>query len=95
MTTSPSIENEEAEIATAILSLCKQRTPAKTACPSEVARALYPDDWRDHMDAIRNVATRLVNEGIIETTQHGVAVDPATIRGPIRLRLAHSDSTTR
>ena len=57
-----------------------------TMCPSEVARALAPEDWRPLMSVVREAAASLVASGEIEVTQGGAAVDPATARGPIRLR---------
>ena len=66
-----------------ILEMLEGRTG--TMCPSEVARALS-DDWRPLMDDVRAAAGRLVASGDIEVTQGGAVVDPATARGPIRLR---------
>ena len=39
------------------------------------------------MDATRQAAARLADEGRIEVTQGGAPVDPRNHRGPIRLRL--------
>ena len=70
----------------AILTLLDQRDAGKTICPSEAARALYGDDgFREHMDEVREAAAALRERGVIEVTQRGRAVDPATARGPIRL----------
>lgn len=57
-----------------------------TFCPSEVARALAPDDWRDWMEPVRAGARRLVARGELEMLQAGARVDPSKARGPIRLR---------
>jgi hypothetical protein len=57
-----------------------------TICPSEVARALFPDDWRPQMERVREAARRLVASDEIEITQGGRPVDPDHARGPIRLR---------
>lgn len=70
----------------AILELLEQRDPGKTICPSEVARAMYgDDDFREHMDDVREAAASLRDRGVIEVTQRGRRVDPVTARGPIRL----------
>ena len=69
-----------------ILKLAAARAP-KTICPSEVARALSPEDWRPHMPAVREAAQRLVDAKQIVCTQRGKPVDPTTARGPIRLAL--------
>ncbi len=66
-----------------------------TMCPSEVARALDPEDWRPLMDEVRAAAARLVATGDIEVTQGGEVVDPATARGPIRLRRAEQPGAGR
>lgn len=58
----------------------------KTICPSEVARAVAPDDWRPLMEATRAAARRLVAAGEAEVTQGGHVVDPPTAKGPIRIR---------
>ena len=62
-----------------------------TLCPSEVARAeVAPaerdDDWRDLMEPVRAAARRLNARGILVFTQGGRVVDPATAKGPVRLR---------
>ncbi len=73
---------------THILTLLRARGPRKSICPSEVARALYPDDWRDHMDEVRDAARVLAKAATIRITQGTVDLDPAgTWTGPIRLRL--------
>ena len=73
-------------LADAIVTLLDGRAPGKTICPSEAARRVEPDAWRDLMPDARRVASRLVGEGTIEMTQRGEAVDPSTARGPVRLR---------
>lgn len=68
----------------AILALALQRGRDKSLCPSEVARALEPEDWQALMPEVRRVAAGMPE---IMATQNGVEVDPVTARGPIRLRL--------
>lgn len=64
-----------------------QRASAgSTFCPSEVARALGGEDWRDWMEPVREAARRLVVRGELEVLQRGAVVDASTARGPIRLR---------
>lgn len=69
-----------------ILELLEHRAPTSTICPSDAARAVGDDDWRDLMDASRSAAGRLVARGEVEITQGGEPVDLATARGPIRIR---------
>ncbi len=79
-----------AQIAACTLRLCESRAPTGSICPSEVARALWPDAWREQMAAVRAVACVLAREGRIEITRAGVVIDPDALRGAIRLRLPRS-----
>lgn len=47
----------------AIRTLLRERAAGKSICPSEVARALAPDDWRPLMPRLREVAARLASSG--------------------------------
>ncbi|WP_328302656.1 DUF3253 domain-containing protein [Actinomycetospora sp. NBC_00405] len=78
----------ERALADAIVGLLDQRTDGATICPSEAARRVDPESWRDLMPDARAVAARLVDDGTVEMTQRGTVVDPATARGPVRLRRA-------
>lgn len=73
-------------LADAIVGLLDQRASGATICPSEAARRVDPESWRDLMPDARRVAAGLVDDGRIEMTQRGSVVDPATARGPVRLR---------
>jgi hypothetical protein len=44
-------------------------------------------DWEALVEPARNAARRLVTQNRIVITQHNHIVDPATAKGPIRLRL--------
>lgn len=70
-----------------LLELARSRGPERTICPSEAARALDADDWRELMEPVRAQACRLADEGLVEITQKGAAVDGRTARGPIRVRI--------
>ena len=70
----------------AIRRLLDERAPEATICPSEAARAVSDGQWRDLMEASRDAAKRLVAAGEVEITQGGTVIDPATIKGPIRIR---------
>lgn len=78
----------DATIAARIRTLLDARAPAASICPSDAARALWPDpDWRDRMDDVRRVAATLAESGILRVTQGGAAVaDARDARGPLRLR---------
>jgi hypothetical protein len=71
----------------AILELLERRDEGATICPSEAARALGGDEgFRPLMGLVRDAARDLVDEGAIDVTQHGEAVDLEAARGPIRMR---------
>lgn len=73
-------------VESAILAVLARRAPPASACPSEVARAMDPERWRERMPAVRDAARRLVRAGRVEILQRGRVVDPDEARGPIRLR---------
>ncbi len=66
--------------------LLAARARTSSICPSEVARSIAPDDWRDLMEPARRAARRMVARGEVEITQGGSVVDPSTAKGPIRIR---------
>jgi hypothetical protein len=66
--------------------LLGQRRPGASICPSEAARVVDPDGWRDLMPEARSAAGRLAAAGAVEVTQGGDVVDVATARGPVRVR---------
>lgn len=70
----------------AILELLEQRKRGATICPSEAARAVDPDGWRQLMEPARRAARRLVAKDLVDITQQGRRVDPSTFKGPIRIR---------
>ena len=67
----------------AILKQLRARARGATICPSEAARSVEPEQWRDLMEPTRAAARRLVAQGKIEITQKGRPVDPSTARGPL------------
>ncbi len=78
-----------AKITETINALLDARAADATICPSEVARALWPEaGWRERMDDVREVAFALADDGELEVTQGGEVVDGRSARGPIRLRRA-------
>ncbi|OBK73766.1 S-adenosylmethionine tRNA ribosyltransferase [Mycobacterium sp. 1274761.0] len=71
-----------------ILRLAQERGPAKSICPSDAARAVGGESWRDLMDQARDVARELARQGDVEITQGGAVLDAdAAWRGPIRIRI--------
>jgi uncharacterized protein DUF3253 len=72
---------------TAIMELLSHRGPGKTICPSEAARLVDPSGWEELMEKTRDAARRLVAQGEIVITQGGTIVEPAQVKGPIRLQI--------
>ena len=66
--------------------LLDARAATSSICPSDAARSVDPEGWRDLMDAARGAAGRLAVAGRVEVTQRGEVVDVATARGPVRIR---------
>jgi hypothetical protein len=81
-----SANSVDANLDQALKSLLAERGASKTVCPSEVARAVGGEGWRDLMEPARAAARRSVARGEAEITQHGQVVDPSTAKGPIRIR---------
>ncbi len=69
------------------MSLLEARDEGKTICPSDAARALDEENFRDLMPVVRGAAAELVADGKIDVTQSGRIVNIAEVQGPIRLRL--------
>lgn len=73
-----------------VLALLSERSPEASVCPSEVARALFPQDeeaWRAAMPRVRAVAVVLARRGRLRITRKGVTLAPEQLgSGPIRLR---------
>ena len=69
-----------------ILQIAAERGAEKSFCPSEVARALS-EDWRPLLTHVRAAARRLAEAGQIDILRHGKPIEPAAMRGVIRLRL--------
>jgi len=76
------------ELEAKILELLAARAATSTICPSDAARAVGGDTWRDLMEPARRAARRLVDAGQVSITQGGTVVDPSTAKGPIRIRRA-------
>ena len=77
----------EQQLREAILTLARERAPDKTICPSDAARAVGGDDWRELMEQARDLSRDLAKAGDVEIMQRGEVIDPdADWRGPIRIR---------
>ena len=81
-----SVDDVDRRLEQTIGALLDGRRPDATICPSEAARAVDPEGWRQLMPAARAAAGRLAAAGEAEVTQGGEVVDVATARGPVRVR---------
>jgi len=79
--------NKQNQISKAILEVAKNRGSGKTTCPSEIARMLFPENWREEMEQVRDIAVSLQLQGRIVLTQRGKAIGPDKIKGPIRIKI--------
>lgn len=75
------------DIRAAILFTATQRGHQKSTCPSEIARMLFPSDWRNHMKDVVNEAIQLHHDGRVLITQKSKPVDIDHIKGPVRIKL--------
>jgi hypothetical protein len=63
--------------------------PGRSVDPGEVAKALDPE-WQKLTSAVRRAAVRLAEAGRIDILRKGRRVEPAGVKGVIRLRLPTS-----
>jgi len=73
-----------------ILAHVRARGAGKSICPSEVARALEPDEeaWRRLLGPVRAAAIRLARQGQVAILRKGKPVSVTEeVRGVIRLAL--------
>lgn len=80
------ITETDRELERTILALLGARAATSTICPSDAARAIGGEEWRDLMEPARRAARRLVTAGEVDITQRGQVVDPSRAKGPIRIR---------
>jgi Protein of unknown function (DUF3253) len=77
----------------AILALARHRGPESSICPSDAARAVGGDDWRDLTGQSRSIAFELAGDGDVEITQRGAVLDPnQSASGAIRIRVTATDT---
>lgn len=73
----------------ATLDLLARRAAGATICPSEVARALFPDDWRSAMPSVHAAIDGLVRDGAVWLSWKRERL--ATRSGPYRIGLPGDD----
>ena len=84
------VPDTDTELEHSILKLLDQRKAGATICPSEAARSVGGENWRELMEPARRAARRLVDTGKVQITQQGRVVDPSTAKGAIRIRKAQT-----
>jgi hypothetical protein len=83
----PTPSGRRTRCAAVALALAEHRAPARSICPSDVARAIGGAGWRKDLDLVRDVARELARDGSVEVVQHGEILDPdRPWRGPVRIR---------
>lgn len=71
----------------AILAMARHRGPTSSICPSDAARAIGGDGWRELTAQSRTIAFALARDGDVQIMQRGNVIDPdRPSRGPIRIR---------
>ena len=80
------VNTTDLQLESTIVSLLHKSARDATICPSDAARAIGGEEWRDLMEPARRAARRMVARGELQITQGGVVVDPSTAKGAIRLR---------
>ncbi|MEC7801619.1 MAG: DUF3253 domain-containing protein [Verrucomicrobiota bacterium] len=70
-----------------LLEFARKRGKSKTFCPSEIARSIDKENWRDLMHSVKLEGKKMVNENLLQCTQKGKPLDPLHAKGPIRFGL--------
>ncbi|UDY35138.1 DUF3253 domain-containing protein [Dermatobacter hominis] len=84
----PTPEATDERLRATILALCRHRGADRSICPSDAARVVGAERWRDRMDAARAAAVELAADGEVRILARGRALDPAEpLRGPVRIGL--------
>ena len=65
-----------------------RRCADATICPSEAARAIGGDAWRNTMPVVHAAVRALAHEGVVEVRQRGEVRDPVTVVGAYRIATA-------
>ena len=81
----PPVVTSDWAISRAIDDLLDQGPPGSTICPSQVARELGGESWRELMPRVREVATERAQANELEFRRGEERVDPRNSRGSIRL----------
>lgn len=72
--------------------MAADRGADKTICPSEVARAMFGENWRSEMQAVRDAAFNLAAQNQVTVMQKGKKVELEKVKGPIRIQIVTSET---
>lgn len=82
-----------ARLRAAVLALAHHRAPAGSICPSDAARAVGGDNWRELTAQSREIAFTLAKAGDVQILQRGVVRNPErSWSGPVRIRAVTATS---
>ncbi|WP_143961033.1 DUF3253 domain-containing protein [Litoribacter populi] len=71
----------------AIMEMGRQRGD-NTFCPSEIARWIFPQAWREFMSDVQQEMMRLYRDGKISVMQKGIEVHKNQMpTGPVRIKV--------
>ncbi|MGL5817536.1 MAG: DUF3253 domain-containing protein [Phycicoccus sp.] len=79
----PSVEGRRGRVAAVIRSLLSHRNG--TICPSDAARVVGGEGWRELMPLAREVAWELTDAGVVEVRRRGQRVSDRRSPGPVRI----------
>lgn len=80
----PTEDGRRTRIGAVLRTLLRAR-PEGTVCPSEAARVVGADSWREYMSLARDVAWAGTADGSLVVLQRGEPVTDPQVRGPIRV----------
>ncbi|MFK0074685.1 DUF3253 domain-containing protein [Arthrobacter woluwensis] len=80
----PADKDRELRIIATANSLLRHRGD-KSICPSDIARVVGGDNWRDLMEPVRNAIANEAAADRMRITQRGRTVEISEARGPIRI----------
>ena len=91
--TVPMSDPIESAILEKLAAIDPKGTNGKSIEPSEVAKALQPEQWQRMLPKVRATALGMMRQGRLTITKKGKPVDPAAVKGVTRLRLPTPEET--
>ncbi|AWH95138.1 DUF3253 domain-containing protein [Dietzia psychralcaliphila] len=85
----PTEEGTRQRLAATIRTLLRSRGDG-SICPSDAARTVGGERWRELMETARGVAVDLSVDGVVVIVQRGEIVSGTDVRGPVRIVAAEA-----